>query len=111
MSIFSRFFKNTKTVGTSPKASSCPHSSGSLQVDDFFMIQSKGLVLTGKIISGGLCTGFASEKDGKKIEIREMEIKNQQVESAGTNEEVGVLVDKNLKGLVKKGDVLEFKNK
>ncbi|MFZ2190407.1 MAG: hypothetical protein WA057_02430 [Candidatus Magasanikiibacteriota bacterium] len=89
---FFKLFKNTETIET-PEPSvvdNFTETEGVLLVDDIFSIMGKGVVLSGKILSGGIAVGF-SHPDG--VEVRGIEKFNKGFNSAVQDDQVGVLIN------------------
>jgi elongation factor Tu len=110
MSLFSKIFKKT-TQNPKPPKQIDQYKQGTFQVDDIFSITGRGMILVGKVLQGGLHIDFESEKDNQIIKIKGIESHNKQQKMAKGGNMAGLLVDENLKDVVKKGDVLEFHNK
>ena len=90
-----KLFKNTNTVQTpQPSNIKMPKSltggQGEIQVDDIFLIAGRGIVLSGKVLSGTIAIGFGASGG---VRIKGIELFNQQKEFAEAGEMVGVLTN------------------
>ncbi|HBU07183.1 MAG TPA: hypothetical protein DEB09_03805 [Candidatus Magasanikbacteria bacterium] len=92
MSFFFKLFKNTETIETPQPTvvDNFSETEGVLLVEDIFSIMGKGVVLSGKVLSGGITVGF-SHPDG--VEVRGIEQFNKGFNTAMQGDQVGVLIN------------------
>ena len=93
-------FKNTHTIKTpepSIPVENFNFTEGVIKVDDIFSISGRGIVLAGKVLSGGLAVGF--EADGEVV-IKGIELFDKQKQFAVGGDQVGILINIGDKELV-----------
>lgn len=104
MGFFSSLFGRRGHVSSASETADFSHTNGTFIVEDMFPLSNKGVVLSGKVKSGGLAPGFVSSTTG--VTIKNIEHYNKHVDFVVDGDHCGLLVDS--AEHINSGDTVQF---